>query len=212
MPAKRIRDFEEKVILADTDELIVDRLDGSFKAKISTVLGHTHDHAIGDVTDLTTELGTITTAIGTKAATNHQHTVSAVTDFTTASETLIDNNLQEAQVIENYWQMMGVTYKRNDLGSVSGTVAINLSLAMYHTMTITGATTLSFTNVKSGSLVSNIGLKLINAGTNITWPASVKWPDATPVELTTTGTDILNFISDDNGTTWYNIGQVLNIG
>lgn len=182
MTAKRIADFVEETNLIGDDLLVVDTDTGTFKTKVSTLMGVAHDHTASDVTDLAT-----------------------------AVDTVVDSNLQEEQTLTNYWSLMGVTYKRRDLGSINTTANIDLSLAMYHTMTITGATTVSITNVKSGSIVSNMGLRIVNGGANMTWPASVKWPNGEVPVLSVTGTDILNFISDDNGTTWYNIGQVLGL-
>lgn len=182
MTAKRITDFEERVAMTANDELVVDTPTGTYKASASTLLNVQHDH---DATD--------------------------IVDLNSAVDTRFDVNVQEEQTLTNYWSMLGVTYKKQDHGSVNGTVNIDLSVAMYHTMTITGATTLSFTNTKTGSIVSNMGLRIVNGGANVTWPASVKWPSGEAVTLSVTGTDILNFLTDDDGTTWYNIGQVIGL-
>jgi hypothetical protein len=183
MAAKRIRDFVETTELTLNDDLIVDKESGTYKTKLSTLIGFNHPHGAADITGLTS-----------------------------AIDTEVSTVIQNAQSIANYWSLLGVTYKKTDLGNVTGNVSIDLALSMYHTFTVTGAVTLTFTNVKTGSLVSNVALRIVNGGAfTVTFPASVKFPEGTAPTLTTSGTDILNFISDDNGTNWYNVGQVLDL-
>lgn len=90
-------------------------------------------------------------------------------------------------------------------GSISGAQSLDLAVAQYFTATITGATTFSFTNVPASPLVTPMILRVINPSTNITWPASVKWAGGSAPTLTTTGTDIIGFLTEDGGTTWYGI-------
>lgn len=92
---------------------------------------------------------------------------------------------------------------QNALGNISGTVEINVSSGNYVTATATGnVTTLTFSG-QSSSNTSSFVLKLTNGGAyTIAWPASVKWPSGTAPTLTSSGTDVLAFITDNNGTTW----------
>lgn len=82
---------------------------------------------------------------------------------------------------------------------------IDVSTGNYFTKTITGATTFTF----SGGIASRFTsfmLKLTNGGSfGVTWPASVKWPSGIVPTLTVTGIDIINFVSDDGGTTWLGV-------
>lgn len=95
------------------------------------------------------------------------------------------------------------TVKRRDLGNVSGTVSLDLALANQFSATATAATTFAFSNVPAGALASGVVLRLVNGGAyTITWPTAVKWPAGTAPTLTGSGTDVLVFLSDDNGTTW----------
>lgn len=89
------------------------------------------------------------------------------------------------------------------LGNVSGTISINLPLSNYFIATSTGATTWTFDNVSTGTIVTSFILKLINGGayTQI-WPSTVKWPSAVAPTLTVSGNDTLGFVTDDNGVTW----------
>lgn len=91
---------------------------------------------------------------------------------------------------------------RVDKGSVSGSVSLDLAVANYFTMTLTGATTLTFTNVPTGTFATAMILRIVNGGALVTWPASVDWPSATTPTLTAAGTDLVALITDDNGTTW----------
>ena len=84
----------------------------------------------------------------------------------------------------------------------TGTTAqeIDLAVSSYHTMTVTGAFTLSFANWTSGK-VSAVTVKFINGGSAvITYPGAVAGTD--PV-LQASGTDFVVFWSDDNGSTIY---------
>lgn len=80
--------------------------------------------------------------------------------------------------------------------------AIDCSLGNYYIKTASGALTWTFTNVPASRAFSVL-LELTNGGTGTqTWPASVKWPGGTAPTLTTSGVDLLGFITDDSGTTW----------
>jgi len=85
-------------------------------------------------------------------------------------------------------------------GSVSGAQTLNTANGNLFSVTATGAITFTFTTAFT---TVGITLKLTNGGTNITWPTSVDWAGGTAPTLTTTGVDILTFITDDGGTTWY---------
>lgn len=94
------------------------------------------------------------------------------------------------------------------LGSVRGNVtavaasAIDCSLGNYFTKTASGALTWTVTNVPSSRSYSFL-LELTNGGTGTqTWFSGIKWPGGTAPTLTTSGVDVLGFITDDGGTTW----------
>lgn len=88
--------------------------------------------------------------------------------------------------------------------SLTNTNAVDLRTGSYFYRTYTSASTLTFTNPDSRSgAVTSFTMELTNASTNITWPTSVKWPGGTEPTWSTTGVDIVSFISRDNGTTWY---------
>lgn len=94
------------------------------------------------------------------------------------------------------------------LGSVRGNVTtvsasdVDCSLGNYFTKTASGALTWTFSNAPSTRSYSFL-LELTNGGTGAqTWPASVDWPGGVAPTLTTSGVDMLGFITDDGGTIW----------
>ena len=98
------------------------------------------------------------------------------------------------------------------LGTLVAATNIDCSLANYFTFTVGAAFTLSFINVPTtASSAFGVIMRITNGGVGITWPASVKWPSGTPPVLTASGTDLLAFITDDNGTTWRMIAASLNV-
>jgi hypothetical protein len=79
---------------------------------------------------------------------------------------------------------------------------INLSLGNAFTKTISGATTLTVSNVPTSGLIATFMLDLTNGGSAaITW-WTVKWVGGTAPTLTTAGRDTLGFFTHDGGTTW----------
>ena len=92
----------------------------------------------------------------------------------------------------------------NAIGNATGAKTIDLTLGNSVTATTTGATTWTFSNPTASDELCGFSLKLVNGGSATqTWPASVDWPAATAPTLTTSGTDVLVFITCDGGTTWY---------
>lgn len=95
------------------------------------------------------------------------------------------------------------TIKRVDIGAAGGAVPLNVSLGNYFQHTANGNVAYTFTNVPGGQVVSGFILELTNGGNfSISWPASVKWPGGVAPTLANAGTDLLSFITDDNGVTW----------
>ena len=92
----------------------------------------------------------------------------------------------------------------NALGNTTGAKTIDLTAGNSVTATTTGATTWTFSNPTASDELCSFSIKLVNGGSAAqTWPSSVDWPSATAPTLTTSGTDVLVFITCDGGTTWY---------
>ena len=81
--------------------------------------------------------------------------------------------------------------------------AIDLATGNLFTKTISGATTLTVSNVPTTGTAASFILELTNAGSAaITWFSGVKWAGGTAPTLTASGVDVLGFYSHDGGTKW----------
>ena len=84
-----------------------------------------------------------------------------------------------------------------------GASAIDLAAGNYFTKTISGATTLTASNVPATGTAASFILELTNAGSAaITWFSGVKWAGGTAPTLTASGVDVLGFYTHNGGTTW----------
>ena len=87
------------------------------------------------------------------------------------------------------------------LGTVSGSTAIDLNSGSYVQATTGGSTTWSFTNVPASNAVGVV-LELTNGGSAAQTWGTIKWPGGVAPTLTSSGVDVLVFVTDDGGTTW----------
>ena len=95
--------------------------------------------------------------------------------------------------------------RTNAIGSVGGgTQDIDVSLGGSVVATVdTSTTTFTFSNPAASDDMSSFVLALTNGGSQtVNWPASVDWAAATAPTLTTSGVDILTFVTFDGGTIW----------
>ena len=89
--------------------------------------------------------------------------------------------------------------------AMGSATAVNLEDGNVFSKTISGTTTLTFTNPSSVG-TSSFTLILTNAGSaTLTFP-TVKWPAATAPTLTASGIDVLIFVY--HGSTWYGTAVV----
>lgn len=80
---------------------------------------------------------------------------------------------------------------------------IDLSAGNAFSKTISGATTLTVSNVPAAGTVAAFTLNLSNGGSaTITWWSGVKWSAGASPLLSASGRDRLMFITEDGGTTW----------
>jgi hypothetical protein len=81
-------------------------------------------------------------------------------------------------------------------GNQSGTLDLNWLNGAVHTLTVTGALTLSFSNFPSSTTEACWMTVLItNGGSDVTFPASVDWGEEGEPELKAAGVDILSFLT-----------------
>ena len=68
----------------------------------------------------------------------------------------------------------------------------------------TGANTFTFSNPTASDELCGFTLFLTNGGSQtVNWPSTVDWAGGTAPTLTTSGLDILVFITTDGGTIWH---------
>jgi hypothetical protein len=90
--------------------------------------------------------------------------------------------------------------------AATGAVALDLSLANNFEITLTGATTLSFTNPAPAGQVCSLTLFINQNGTAfaVTWPASVQWAGGTAPDLSAINkSSILTFVTKNAGNRWF---------
>ena len=94
----------------------------------------------------------------------------------------------------------------NAIGSTGGgTQDIDLTLGNNVVATVdTSTNTFTFSNPTASDELCGFTLFLTNGGSQtVNWPGSVDWAGATAPTLTTSGLDILVFITTDGGTIWH---------
>jgi hypothetical protein len=100
----------------------------------------------------------------------------------------------------------------NAIGNTGGgSQSINLTLGNVVTATQnTSATTYTFDNPSATGKSCSFTLILTNGASNsgTVWPGAVDWKDGTEPTLTSSGVDILNFMTVDGGTIWYGFHSV----
>jgi hypothetical protein len=99
----------------------------------------------------------------------------------------------------------------NALGNISGATTVNVTLGNYVTATATGAVQWTFTGTIAGTDSNGFILRLTNGGAFAqTWPSgTTKWASGTAPTLTSSGTDVLVFLTDDGGANWRGVVSVL---
>ena len=112
---------------------------------------------------------------------------------------LLDNTIQRAN-LKDYGEVT------NAIGATGGgTQDIDLTLGNNVVATVdTGANTFTFSNPTASDELCGFTLFLTNGGSQtVNWPGTVDWAGASAPTLTTSGLDILVFITTDGGTIWH---------
>ena len=103
----------------------------------------------------------------------------------------------------------------NAIGSIGGgTQDIDLTAGNVVTGTVdTGTTTFTFSNPSASGKACSFTLILTNGGSQtVNWPGSVDWASSTAPTLTTSGIDVIGFLTVDGGTIWYGFAGGLDMG
>tara|TARA_R110000851_G_scaffold73821_1_gene162875 strand:- start:218 stop:754 length:537 start_codon:yes stop_codon:yes gene_type:complete len=107
-------------------------------------------------------------------------------------------------ITTNTIQSTSYTETVNAIGTVTSNTAISFANGNVQTVTGNGDCEFSFTNEPASGSAGTITLLITNGGANTTtWEAAVKWPGNVAPSLTSSGIDILSFITIDGGTTIY---------
>ena len=116
----------------------------------------------------------------------------------------------DVDVADNVFSEMEVKdYGETVVTANSGTAyTIDLTSGNIYKLTLTGNCTFTLSNPPASGKAGSLTLILVQDGTgsrNVTWPASVKWPNGNAPTLTTTASavDIIQLVTVDGGTTWY---------
>lgn len=142
-----------------------------------------HSHVISDVSGLDA-------ALAGKAPTGHGHAISDVSGLQTALDA-------KAPILQP--TLTGLREVRVTMAASN----IDLATGNLFTKTISGATTLTVSNVPASGTLASFILDMTNGGSaTITWWSGVKWAGGTAPTLTAAGRDVLGFYTHDGGTTW----------
>jgi hypothetical protein len=126
-----------------------------------------------------------------------------VTGFTNLVLDSVDLSMGGNQIIEP--DLIDFSVTRQTVAGAS-TTEISYAAGSYVNLTLgTNIGTLNLTNPPAAGKVGTLRLKITSTGTReITWPASVRWPNnGQEPTLTTDGIDFIDLWTDDGGTTWY---------
>ncbi len=204
MPSIKVSALTEKTTPAGTEELLINDSGTSKKITVTNLQSTISDTKWdGGATGLDAATGRTSLGLGTAATSASTDFESADTDISktdvaetrSASINMADNVLQRPE-LKDYSETK-VAMPAND---------VDLSTGNVFTKTISGATTLTFSNPPASGKAGAFTLILTNGGSaTITFPTSVDWASATPPTLTAAGVDVLTFTTIDGGTTWYGI-------
>ena len=120
-------------------------------------------------------------------------------EFTDAKITMGDNLIETPEFID-YAESVNVIG-----GTGGGTQDFDIALGNVHTATVdTSTNTFTFSNPSATGKSCSFTLILTNGGSQtVNWPGAVDWAGGTAPTLTTSGIDILTFMTIDAGTIWY---------
>ena len=97
----------------------------------------------------------------------------------------------------------GYTLARTSLANVSATTTLDLASANFFSAQVSGSTSFVVAGAPVSTVAAGFILELTNGGAHtVTWPTAFKWPGGNSPNLTTVGTDVLVFVTDDGGVIW----------
>lgn len=110
---------------------------------------------------------------------------------------MIDNELSRPK-LKDYGETV------NAIGTITSDTTVNFENGNVQTVTVNGGCTFSFSNPPSSGVAGTVTLILTNGGSqSVSFHSSVKWPGDVAPTLTTSGVDILSFLTTDAGSNIY---------
>lgn len=149
---------------------------------------------------------------GTASDSIHQYSLSTSYDISTATFDNISVSVAPQDIAPTglfVEESQGLIYIVGNVANsvfqynaVAYTQTLDLSTGNYFSFTPSGATTVSFTNPPASGLAVGFSVEIVGDGSAITWPASVKWHEAT-APTATASKELYTFVTTDGGTTYY---------
>jgi hypothetical protein len=159
--------------------------------------------------------GTILFLVGYASDKIHKYVMSTAWDLTTATHdsefsVASENTYPQSLTVGNNGEKTymgswnGVKTWQYTTGAISATQDISLESGNYVSATITVPTTLTFSDPPASDSAGSFVLELTDGDAYaITWPASLDWAGGSAPTLTSSGVDILAFVTRDGGTIWH---------
>jgi hypothetical protein len=152
----------------------------------------------GPVGDYVETFNGVTGAVDTSSLTLHVAGISSDGGITAAGEVnLLDNDLKRANLKD-------FSEDVNAIGTVTSNTAINFENGNVQTVTVGGNCEFSFSNPPASGKAGTVTLVITNGGAyTTTFAAPVKWTGNVAPSLSSSGIDILSFLTTDGGTNIY---------
>jgi hypothetical protein len=167
------------------------------------------DDAFSDVTATATELNTLDGITADVTELNY------VDGVTSAIQTQLDAKLETVDIssytgdVDITGELLVDSYNETFVSLSGTTPTVDCEAGNSFALTLSGATTFTFSNPPASGTTYAFTLKLVQdssgSGYTVTWPSSVDWAAATAPTLTAdaNAVDVFVFMTHDGGTTWY---------
>ena len=138
-----------------------------------------------------------------------------VDGVTSAIQTQLDAKLETVDIssytgdVDITGELLVDSYNETFVSLSGTTPTVDCEAGNNFALTLSGATTFTFSNPPASGTTYAFTLKLVQdasgSGYTVTWPASVDWAAATAPTLTAdaNAVDVFVFMTHDGGTTWY---------
>jgi len=138
-----------------------------------------------------------------------------VDGVTSAIQTQLDAKLETVDIssytgdVDITGELIADSYNETFVSLSGTTPTVACEAGNNFALTLSGATTFTFSNPPASGTTYAFTLKLVQdasgSGYTVTWPASVDWAAATAPTLTAdaNAVDVFVFMTHDGGTTWY---------